>query len=256
MHKKPKNNFSNRTSAPKTDNNKIWLYGKHAVIAALKSNKRKFYRLLVTKNNLELIQDLLPKELTPELITGFELSEIMGNDAIHQGIALYASILPVLNLDYLNRLKNADKAVILILDQITDPHNLGAIIRTAVAFNADAVITTIHHSASETSTVAKAAVGGIEDVNLIPVTNLVNCINHLKDLGFWVLGLDGEAKDIINSSSLTPKTAFILGSEDKGLRRLTKENCDNLIKININSTMESLNVSNAAAIALYEYSKI
>ena len=142
-----------------------------------------------------------------------------------------------------------------MLDQVTDPHNIGAILRSAAAFEAAAVILPDANAPEESGTLAKSACGGLEIVPLIRVPNLVRAIETLKKVGFWVIGLDGSAKKTMAQDKLPAKTVFILGSEGDGLRRLTAENCDYMLKLPISDKMESLNVSNAAAIALYEFNR-
>ena len=142
-----------------------------------------------------------------------------------------------------------------ILDQVTDPHNIGAIVRSAAAFSADAVILTEYNSPSENNTIVKCAAGACESVPLVKVTNLASCMKTLKKEGYWIIGLDGHTETELNQSIFSDKIALVLGSEGTGMRKLTKDNCDYIAKIKISSNLESLNVSNAAAIALYEFSR-
>ena len=139
------------------------------------------------------------------------------------------------------------------MDQVTDPHNIGAILRSAAAFDAMAVVIPDAGAPEESAVLAKSACGALEIVPLIRVTNLARSMQQLKDAGFWCLGLDGYAKEYISDKKLPARTAFILGSEGDGMRRLTAENCDYTIKLPMSDKMESLNVSNAAAVALYEF---
>ncbi len=141
---------------------------------------------------------------------------------------------------------------VLLLDQVTDPHNVGAILRSAAAFDVGAVIVTDRNAPQESGVMAKAASGALEVVPLIAVTNLVQAIETLKKSGYWIAGLDGAARKAIHEAKLDNKTALVLGAEGAGLRRLTTEHCDFLVKLPISDKMESLNVSNAAAVAMYE----
>jgi 23S rRNA (guanosine2251-2'-O)-methyltransferase len=170
-----------------------------------------------------------------------------GSDAVHQGLALMVAPLEPVFLDEVLR---GDQPL-LVLDQVTDPHNLGAMLRSAAAFNAAAVILTKDHSAPETAVVAKAASGGLDIVPRVVVTNLASALREIKEAGYWVAGLSGDAKQTIREAKLNRKTALVLGAEGKGLRRLTAESCDVLVRLPMSERMESLNVSNAAAIALY-----
>jgi len=228
-----------------------WLYGVHAVRAALSNPHRNIRRFITTAPALENVADALGvRKLTPEIISSQEISKILAEGAVHQGVAIEVLPLPELSLEeYLAQAK-AQKPL-LLLDQVTDPHNVGAILRSAAAFEAGAVIVTRDHAPQESAVLAKASSGGIEIVPLITVTNLSQSMEMLKKQGYWCIGLDGEAKQTIVQAKLNNKTALVLGAEGKGLRRLTGERCDLLVRLPISSAMESLNVSNAAAIALY-----
>jgi 23S rRNA (guanosine2251-2'-O)-methyltransferase len=238
------------------NNNSIWIYGIHACIAALKNKNRKCFKLIVTEKILKDYPTLI--DLQPNLFTSVvsmkEISSLLPVNAAHQGIAIEASPLPQPQVEdfYHSCSKAANQQdLVLILDQITDPQNIGAILRSAAAFNAKAVFILKNNSPGETSSMVKAACGAIEVMPLITVTNLVQLMKDLKEIGFWCIGLDGKAHTLLSEVDLPKKTALILGSEDEGLRRLTEENCDILAKLPINSRVESLNVSNAAAIAMY-----
>ena len=234
----------------------LWLYGKHVVLAALANKNRVCQQLLVTKDHYDEFAKLAGSRhnLNIELATPDAINRMLPRDAVHQNVALKALPLPEYHITDLLDQKNSNSCV-LILDQITDPHNVGAILRSCAAFNAAALITTVNNSPQESGVLAKAASGALEIVPIIHVVNLKSTMNELKQHGYWLVGLDGKASQTISEIKFADKTALIMGAEDKGMRRLTEENCDFLAKLPINSHIESLNVSNAAAIALYEYQR-
>ncbi|MBP5534782.1 MAG: 23S rRNA (guanosine(2251)-2'-O)-methyltransferase RlmB [Alphaproteobacteria bacterium] len=234
----------------KKTNGSLWLYGHHAVVAALQNPNREKMQLKMTK------ESVLPEKIigntNHQIAFRQEIDSLVGQNAVHQGLALLVKPLPQKTLDEVLE-TIPQKAVILILDQVTDPHNIGAILRSAAAFDAVAVVIPDACAPEESAVLAKSACGALEIVPLIRVTNLVRAMQQLKDAGFWCLGLDGYAKEFISDKKLPAHTAFVLGSEGDGMRRLTAENCDYTIKLPISDKMESLNVSNAAAVALYEF---
>lgn len=228
-----------------------WLFGYHPVTAALKNPARSLKRLLVTK---ETAAELNNEKLLPdafETVARSDLDRILPKGAVHQGIAALFSALPDIGIEDIDF---PQKAVVVILDQVTDPHNVGAVLRSAAAFDASAVILTDRNAPEATGTLAKSASGTLELVPLIAVSNLTRAMKTLKELGFWCVGLDGRAPSTLRETSLPDKIALVMGSEGFGLRRLTAENCDYTVKLPISERVESLNVSNAAAIALYEMS--
>ncbi|MEN6541764.1 23S rRNA (guanosine(2251)-2'-O)-methyltransferase RlmB [Parvibaculum sp.] len=233
-----------------------FLYGFHAVSAALHNPARRPQRLLLTRNaeaelasqGLSLGKDL---PIQPEILGGDEIAALLPPGAVHQGIALKASALPDLTVD--EACEGASRVV--VLDQVTDPHNFGAILRSAAVFGAGALVTTDRNSPPLGGVLAKAASGGLEKVRIAKVTNLVRAIDELKDLGFEVIGLDGEGEVSLPEFKTGPKVALVLGAEGAGLRRLTREHCDILARLPASGDMRSLNVSNAAAVALYELSR-
>ncbi|MFN7039515.1 MAG: 23S rRNA (guanosine(2251)-2'-O)-methyltransferase RlmB [Alphaproteobacteria bacterium] len=244
----------NYTSYNKKLPKSLWIYGKHCVISALNNINRKLYKLvLINEKSLNFIKPELIKNILVKIDPSFFTSNTLPNGAVHQGIALEASYLNQPAFEEL--VINSPPDCLLLLDQITDPHNVGAIIRSSAAFGAGAVITTFDNSPEESSTLIKSSAGNFEILPYIKVVNLRNSINFLKTHGYWCIGLDSNTDSTIDSTSFAKKTAFILGAEDTGLRKLTKENCDMLIKLPISASVDSLNVSNAAAITLYEYRK-
>lgn len=233
-----------------------FLYGFHAVTAALRNPARKPLRFMMTRNaeselaseGLSLGADL---PIAPEILTGEEIAAALPPGAVHQGIALRVSALPDLSLD--EACEGAKVAV--VLDQVTDPHNFGAILRSAAVFGAGALIATDRNSPPLGGVLAKAASGALELVKIAKVTNLVRALDELKDLGFEVIGLDGEGEVSLPDFRTGPRVALVMGAEGAGLRRLTREHCDILARLPATGEMRSLNVSNAAAVALYELSR-
>ncbi len=227
------------------------IYGKHASLAAISNPMRKIKRVLLTKNTRDEIgEKAFSKVKNIQLVEGKKLDDMLPREAVHQGIAVECDALLAPSLtEYLS--ENNEKNVV-VLDQVSDPHNVGAILRSAAAFDVGAVIVTDRNAPAESGVMAKSASVALEIVPLIAVGNLSQAIEILKKAGYWIYGLDGEAKQIISQVKFGKKTALVLGAEGRGLRRLTSERCDALVRLPIAEKMESLNVSNAAAIALYE----
>lgn len=243
-----KNKFpSRRRPKPyELEDGPVFIYGLHSVRAALDNPLRRKYRLLHTPNALNRLSAEYPvPKMRMEEVRPRDLDEILGPDAVHQGAALEVD--PVTR----SRMKEVPKRdLVVVLDQITDPHNVGAILRTACAFGADAVITTARYAPRESGVLAKAASGALDLVPLIEVRNLGDAIQELKDDGMVCLGFDSEA-----DQKLAPRPAgrlaIVLGAEGKGLRQRTRELCDEMVKLEMPGPIKSLNVSNAAAIALF-----
>jgi 23S rRNA (guanosine2251-2'-O)-methyltransferase len=227
---------------------KVWIYGKHSVLAALNNPARDVARLMATKSIASELKTLLPQNV--EISDEAKITAMVGRDAVHQGIAVQVSELKEMDLREID-LGN----LVVLLDQVTDPHNVGAVLRSASAFGAAAVITTERNSPAQTGVLAKAASGALEYVSYIRVGNLTDAINYLKKQNFWVAGLDGESDKPVSEIAGYEKLALVLGAEGKGMRHKTREYCDFLVKIPMEARQESLNVSNAAAIALWEASK-
>jgi len=232
------------------------VFGFHSVLEALKNPARKHRTLLATKNAERKLLDALPSlPINPAPVSAEEISKLTGEDAVHQGVLLQSVPLPEKHIDDI-----AGENLILILDQITDPHNIGAMMRSACAFGAKSMIMTDRHTPADNMTTSKAASGAREYVAPIRVTNLARTIEEVQRLGFIVIGLDSEADHDLSSPEArkiyqnTP-TALVMGSEGKGLRRLTREKCDLLARINAPGPIVSLNVSNATALALYELTR-
>lgn len=231
----------------------LFLYGKHVVELAVKNPRRKIKEIYATKETLaemNLSRDFVVRPADRRL-----LDSLVGQGAVHQGIVAKCEPLSSIDLKtFVQDVKDKEKCLIIMLDQVTDPHNVGAIMRSAVAFNASAVIMPEAGSPNETGVLAKSASGATELIPLIRVPNLVHAMESLKKADFWCVGLDGYAKDYISDHKLPKKCVMILGSED-GMRRLTMENCDMVVKLPMNAAIESLNVSNAAAVAMYEWNR-
>lgn len=232
--------------------NNDWLYGAHPVHEALKNPKRTLHRLIATSKAAEALPTDAKDRVRPELATSDEVSTMLPEGAVHQGLALHTAPLPELGLeDILSPFEESDAAPLLILDQVSDPHNVGAIIRSAAAFGAAAVIVQDRHAPQITGTLAKSASGAVEHIPVIRVTNLARALEAVADAGYFRIGLAGEADQELGKVTLGGKTAIVLGAEGPGLRRLTREKCDLLVKLPTHEPISSLNVSNAAAVALF-----
>jgi 23S rRNA (guanosine2251-2'-O)-methyltransferase len=218
------------------------IYGFHPVGEALKNPRRKFVRLLATKN----AADRISSKINTEVVLPKELDRLVGPDAVHQGLVLDALPLKQPRLDQIER-----KGLILLLDQVTDPHNVGAIMRTSAAFAVTALVTTARHSPEASGVLFKSASGAYEHVPYVKVTNLARAMAELKEYGFHIIGLDSEASVPIEAVEMSPPLALVLGAEGKGLRQLTKQTCDEVVSLDLPGAIKSLNVSNAAAVALY-----
>ena len=241
-------------NTPSPSKQALILYGRHAVLAALKNPSRHIEKILCTKENATEI--LQTTSFTPQIVERKEIDKLLPADAVHQGFALFCSRLPNVSLEeIIEQAQNKTSCHVLILDQVTDPQNIGAIIRSAVAFETLALIVQDKNSPLENGAMDKAAAGMIEHLPVVRVTNLSRAIEKLKEAGFWTIGMDGYAKTTLDKLDSTAKTAIIMGSEGKGMRRLVEENCDISVRLPISPLTESLNVATAAAITLYEINK-
>ena len=249
---KPENNQVEPPRPKKIANagGNLWLYGHHAVTSALKNPHRKVIRLLVVEGENAPETKL---NVALEKTNKRDLEKLLPAGAVHQGIAaLVAPLEPFTLDDIIIMAENQDKCLVVALDQVTDPHNVGAILRSAAAFDALAVIMPEANSPPESGVLAKSASGALDSVPVVKLSNLAQALKKLKDAGFWTIGLDGNATSNLSELDSSGKNVIILGSEGDGLRRLTREACDYLARLPISYKVESLNVSNAAAIALYE----
>jgi 23S rRNA (guanosine2251-2'-O)-methyltransferase len=236
-----------RQRRPDLEGDRTVLYGWHPVVEALRNGKRELRRLLATENSARrLSEELGPLPIEPEIVRPDEINRLLEPDAVHQGLYLEADPLRSPTLETLSGLR-----VVLALDQITDPHNVGAIVRSAAAFDVEAIITTARHSPAATGVLAKAASGGLEHVPFLIVRNLADSLIELGERGFQRIGLDSSGDSRIDELALRAPVVLVLGSEGKGLRQRTRESCDVIGRLDMPGAIKSLNVSNAAAIALY-----
>jgi 23S rRNA (guanosine2251-2'-O)-methyltransferase len=223
------------------------LYGFHAVREALRNPRRECLDLFATPAAAEkLSADISAREISLRTVDPESLSARLGPEAVHQGVFLEARPLPALDISEIER----KSGLVLALDQITDPHNVGAILRTAAAFAVDAVIVTERHAPEFSGVLAKTASGGLEHVALVEVVNLARALDQLGDAGYQRVGLDSEGPASLEKTVLSAPVALVLGAEGKGLRRLTREKCDVLARLDMPGAIKSLNVSNACAVAL------
>lgn len=231
-----------------------WLYGAHAVLAALANPKRRCLRVLATAAAAGGLKSELPDSGPEalEVVTADEIQRVLPAGAIHQGLAALCEPLPTISLDDLLADLPPGPATVLVLDQVGDPQNLGAILRSAAAFGCRAVIVQDRHSPGLSAAVVKVASGGAESVPLVRATNIARALAMLKAAGFWCFGLDVRGSQNLAEADFGDRTAFALGAEGSGLRRLTRETCDALARIPIGDAIDSLNVAAAAAIVLYE----
>jgi 23S rRNA (guanosine2251-2'-O)-methyltransferase len=223
------------------------LYGWHTVAAALANPQRTIRKLLLTENAARRLADEnINTSITPEIVRPSAIDQRLGPDAVHQGLLAEADPLPSPDIDTL-----AQEGIVLVLDQITDPHNVGAIMRSAAAFAVKAIITTARHSPEATGVLAKSASGALELVPLVLVQNLARALTELNDRGFMTVGLDSAGGEDLAAIQLRQPLALVLGAEGKGLRQLTRETCNAVARLDMPGDIKSLNVSNAAVLALY-----
>lgn len=240
-----------------------WLYGRHAVAAALANAARRVRRLIALPETAAELRSLaaaaaarLPAD-APEVLDRRGFDVLLPTGAVHQGMALAAEPLPERDIDdVLDGIAEAEgPQIVVLLDQVTDPHNIGAVLRSAAAFAARAVIVPEHGAPPVTGALAKAASGALEAVPLLRVTNLARSLDRLKEAGFWCVGLEQGAATSLTDTDAGLRVALVLGAEGSGLRRLTRERCDLMARLPTRGEPASLNVSNAAAIALYELTR-
>lgn len=233
----------------------LLIWGQHAVEAALRNEARTILRLVATANAASRLAGLVTtRKITVTEALPRDIDRIVGPEAVHQGVV--AEVAPLADVDLETVIAAAETGgPIVVLDQVTDPHNVGAILRSAAVFGASGLVMTRRHSPPPGGVLAKAASGGLEVVPVVLVSNLARALDQLGEAHVHRLGLDGEASDLIDGVRLSRPLALVLGSEGQGLRRLTREKCDGLVRIGAEGALGSLNVSNAAAVALYETSR-
>jgi 23S rRNA (guanosine2251-2'-O)-methyltransferase len=223
------------------------LYGWHTVTLALQNPSRRIRKLLLTENAARrLEEENIKTRVTPEIVRPGQIDALLTPDAVHQGLLAEADPLPSPDIATL-----AQEGVVLVLDQITDPHNVGAILRSAAAFAVKAIVTTARHSPEATGVLAKAASGALELVPLVTVQNLARALTELNERGFMTVGLDSAGDQNLSAMALREPLALVLGAEGKGLRQLTRETCKAVARLDMPGEIKSLNVSNAAVLALY-----
>jgi len=241
----------------RSDADGLWLYGLHAVVAALRNPEREKLQFLATSSALEnLSAHIKNPEPAPEIRDSEKISRLLPAGAVHQGLALRVQNLPEPDLKEVC-VQGDDRTprLVVVLDQLTDPQNVGAILRSCVAFGATAVILTGHHAPPASGVLAKAASGALDIIPIVRVVNLARAMEQLAELGYWRVGLDSEAPQAIADIDLSGNVALVLGAEGSGLRQLTARKCDFLARIPASGQLASLNVSNAAAIILYEVAR-
>ncbi len=237
-----------KRSHPHGSPNRPRMWGKHAVAAALDNPTRKVLRAWATHDGAALMQ--FPKHVPVTFADVADLGRLVPHDAPHQGVVI--EVEPLEDAWLGDMLSGApERAVLLVLDQVTDPHNVGAILRSAAAFGAVGIVTQDRHSPPESGALAKAASGALERVPWARVVNLSRALDEIGEAGFWRVGLAGEAQMELKDALGPPRVALVLGAEGPGLRPNTREHCDAVARLPISSEVESLNVSNAAAVALY-----
>src|SRR6201997_2302925 len=225
----------------------VILYGWHTVTAALANPGRRIRKLLLTENAARrLAEENIDTRIAPEIVRPNLIAQRRGPDAVHQGLLAEADPLDSPDIDTLPQ-----DGIVLVLDQITDPHNVGAIMRSAAAFAVKAIVTTARHSPEATGVLAKSASGALELVPLVTVQNLARALTEMNDRGFLTVGLDSQGSDDLGAVALRQPLALVLGAEGKGLRQLTRETCSVVARLDMPGEIKSLNVSNAAVLALY-----
>ncbi len=253
MRRPPGSGQGQRPGGPRRERrtgNHTLLYGWQPVRAALENPARNIRRLLATENGAHRLQEAgLTTRFSPEIVRPAIIDQLLPPDAVHQGLYAEADPLPAPDLEEI------EPGLVLVLDQITDPHNFGAIVRSAAAFDAKAIVTTARHSPEATGVLAKSASGGLEHVPLVLVQNLARAMASLKERGFQLVGLAEEAEADLAAVKMHAPIALVIGAEGKGLRQLTRDTCDVLARLDMPGAIKSLNVSNATALAMFVASR-
>ena len=245
--------------AKKRQNSDYWIYGHHAVVGALLNENRVKYEVYFTSEAEKKLKNEIKLENINVISvrkTREEIDLLLKGISNHQGVCLRVEKIQIPHLsDFIKNMKK-ENSVIILLDQLDDPQNVGAIFRSALAFNIDGIILTDNNSVSENSFLVKTASSAIDKVPFTKIQNISSCIKILKENGYWIYGLDMKAKSSITDIDFAKKIVFVMGSESKGMRQITSSLCDENVKIKINNNLESLNVSNAAAIMMFYISNI
>ncbi|MGD0189168.1 MAG: RNA methyltransferase [Rhizomicrobium sp.] len=244
-------NRKNASRRPPPQSSGLWLYGLHAVRAALANPRRTVRRAVLTERAASEVGAPLLGRTRWERAEGDAVGKLLPPGSVHQGAALLCEPLPDLALDDLLISTESGRRIVLVLDQITDPHNVGAILRSAAAFGVCAVVVQDRHAPPESGVLAKSASGALDIVPYVSVVNIARSLEELSTAGFWRIALAGDGEQSIEEARSEGDMTLVLGSEGDGLRRLVRERCDVAAFIPIVKGMESLNVSNAAAVALY-----
>jgi 23S rRNA (guanosine2251-2'-O)-methyltransferase len=254
MHSRPRphrNPAAGTQGRADPDDASVHLFGMHAVEAALRNANRPLNRLYLTENAENRLKALLAeRQVAPERVAPRDLDRMLGPDTVHQGALLETEALAEPTLDELAAAAETGGPLV-VLDQVTDPHNVGAILRSCAVFGAGGLVMTRRHSPPLDGTLAKSASGALELVPVALVQNLARALAELKERGFVTVGLDDGGEGLIEEEDFARPTALVLGAEGKGLRELTRERCDRLVRIATGGPIDSLNVSNAAAVALH-----
>lgn len=241
--------MKNGRGSGKASSGAVRLWGRHAVEAALKNPDRNHRKLWATREGVESLDGELPANFAVEWAQAADLARLVARDAPHQGLVLECDPLDDIFLG--DVLEGDPTRPVIVLDQVTDPHNVGAIMRSAAAFNACAIVTQDRHAPVESGTLAKSASGALEVLPWVRVVNLARALEEIAEAGYWRIGLDGTAETTLGEALPTGPVALVLGAEGDGMRHNITQHCDAIAKLPISEAMESLNVSNAAAIALY-----
>ena len=252
MTRKDKRHFYPKEQPRPRGTDGLWLYGIHAVTAALANPRRKVLRAVLTERAAQEIGAKLLGRVKHEIADTNAVSRLLPEGAVHQGVALQCEKLPKLDLEDVLSAPSEKRRIVVVLDQISDPHNEGAILRSAAAFGASAVVVQDRHAPPESGVLAKAASGALDTVLYVEVVNISRALEDLGRLGFWRIALAGDGEQVLAEATTRGDIALVLGSEGSGIRRLVREHCDTSAFIPIDQKTESLNVSNAAAVALYE----
>jgi 23S rRNA (guanosine2251-2'-O)-methyltransferase len=227
----------------------VRLWGRHAVEAALKNPARQHRKLWATREGIASLDGELPADFPVEYADVADLARLVAREAPHQGLVLDCE--PLDDIHLAEVLEADARRPLVVLDQVTDPHNVGAILRSAAAFDAAALVTQDRHAPPEGGVVAKSASGALEIVPWVRVVNLARALEEMAEAGYWRIGLAGEASATLAEALPAGPVALVLGAEGEGMRHNITAHCDGLARLPISDAMESLNVSNAAAIALY-----